>query len=168
MSLVHPVSARSSPRFVVWPTAARWRAHQVNDSLRGPKAACNPGDATPLARPISDRSRYPRPMKCPEVWPRWRCECSWRRMQLEANAVGGECSWRRMQLEANANADGPPDDQNVGFASATDRWFLLPRTTSASWTSSLIWSSSLNDPYASEASSPFPNNEFLNFVQFLK
>ncbi len=28
--------------------------------------------------------------------------------------------------------------------------------------------SSLNDPYASEASSPFPNNEFLNFVQFLK
>jgi hypothetical protein len=29
-------------------------------------------------------------------------------------------------------------------------------------------SSSLNDPYASEASSPFPNNEFLNFVQLLK
>jgi hypothetical protein len=28
--------------------------------------------------------------------------------------------------------------------------------------------SSLSDPYASEASSPFPNNEFLNFVQFLK
>jgi hypothetical protein len=83
--LLHAVSARSSPRFLSWPSTSRWRAHQVNDSLRGPKAACNPGDATPLARPISDRSRYPRPMKCPEVWPRWRCECSWR--------CECECSW---------------------------------------------------------------------------
>ncbi len=33
--------------------------------------------------------------------------------------------------------------------------------------SSSILCSSLSDPYASEASSPFPNNEFLNFVQFL-
>jgi hypothetical protein len=31
-----------------------------------------------------------------------------------------------------------------------------------------ILCSSLSDPYASEASSPFPNNDFLNFVPFLK
>jgi hypothetical protein len=33
---------------------------------------------------------------------------------------------------------------------------------------SLNLSSSLNDPYASEASSPFPQNHYLNMEQFLK
>jgi hypothetical protein len=67
-------------------TTSRRRAHQVDDHQQGPKAAYAPGDATPLARPISDRLGYPRPMKCPEVWPRWRCECSWR----------CECRWTCM------------------------------------------------------------------------
>jgi hypothetical protein len=66
---VHPVSTRRTPRFWVWPTAARWRAHQVDDSLRGPKTAYAPGDATPLARPITDRSGYRWYRKPSEVWP---------------------------------------------------------------------------------------------------
>jgi hypothetical protein len=57
-----------------------------------------------------------------------------------------------------------------GFKHAPD----LPRTTPAPWNSSSILCSSLSDPYASEASSPFPNNhsfnleQFREFVQFLK
>jgi hypothetical protein len=70
---VHPVSARSSPRFLSWPSTSRWRAHQVDDSLRGPKAVYDPGDKAPLARPITDRLGYRELMKSPEVWPRWRC-----------------------------------------------------------------------------------------------
>jgi hypothetical protein len=70
MSLVHPVSARSSPRFLSWPSTSRRRAHQVGDHQQGPKAAYAPGDATPLARPISDRLGYPKRMKSPEVWDR--------------------------------------------------------------------------------------------------
>jgi hypothetical protein len=70
MSLVHPVSARSSPRFLSWPSTSRWRAHQVDDSLRGPKAAYDPGDEAPLAGPITDRLGYRELMKSPEVWAR--------------------------------------------------------------------------------------------------
>jgi hypothetical protein len=51
-----------------------------------------------------------------------------------------------------------------GFKHAPD----LPRTTPAPWNSSSILCSSLSDPYASEASSPFPNNHSFNLEQFLK
>ncbi len=43
----------------------------------------------------------------------------------------------------------------------------VPRMSSALWNSSANLCSSLSDPYASEASSPFPNNNLFNIVQFL-
>jgi hypothetical protein len=60
-------------------------------------------------------------------------------------------------------------DVRPGTGALVDQgiWVLVPRISAALWSSSLIWSSSLNDPYASEASSPFPNNNLLNIVQFL-
>jgi hypothetical protein len=62
------MSTRRTPRFVVWPTAARWRAHQVGDHQQGPKTAYGEGDEVLRPRRISHRLGYPKRMKCPEVW----------------------------------------------------------------------------------------------------
>jgi hypothetical protein len=118
-------------------------------------------------------------MKSPEVWPRWNVD------ETDGPVSDRWTCIRPMDLY---QTDGPVSDRWTcirpmdlagprlvlpwmdGFKHAPD----LPRTTPAPWNSSSILCSSLSDPYASEASSPFPNNhsfnleQFREFVQFLK
>jgi hypothetical protein len=94
-------------------------------------------------------------MKCPEVWAH--------EIVLDATdrpPRTNEC-WAPDDLKPVPDGFKHAPD---GFKHAPD----LPRTTPAPWNSSTNLCSSLNDPYASEASSPFPNNHYLNKVQLLK
>jgi hypothetical protein len=98
---VHPASTPSWRRFLRRLTTSRWRAHQVGDHQQGPKAAYAPGDATPLARPITHRLEYPKRMKSPEVWAREvQCDrCGTRpRWRVDGPIVGSRMTKDRPQM----------------------------------------------------------------------